>query len=215
MVSNVLSVYLVRHGQTDCSRANQFCGAIDPPLNATGAAMAEALGARYGGERWAAIYASRMQRARATAAPTARRAGLPVTVEDGLEEIAYGEWEGRAADEIARTDPERFRAWEAHPARVAPPGGETAVAIAARAMRAFDAIRARHADGKILIVSHKATLRILLCSLLGIDVDLFRARIGQPVCAISIVELHRDGPLLQKLGDVSHLPAELLAGDGT
>src|SRR5947209_1422553 len=130
----MLSLYLVRHGQTDFSLANKFCGSIDPPLNATGLKMAEALAAKYGGEKWDAIYASGKLRARQTAEPTARRAGLDVRVEDGLREIAYGEWEGRAEAEVESADAQRFHDWAAHPALVAPPGGETAKEIAARAL---------------------------------------------------------------------------------
>jgi probable phosphoglycerate mutase len=211
----MLTLYLVRHGQTDYSLQNRFCGSIDPPLNQVGLAMADALAASYGTTPWAAIYASPRLRTRQTAAPTAEVAKVPIQVEDGLREIAYGEWEGRAEAEVAATEPERFHAWAAHPGRVAPPGGETAVEIAARALAAVEAIRARHTEGRVLVVSHKATLRVLLCALLGIDVDLFRARIAQRVCAVSIVELKSSGPLLQVLGDTSHLPPELLATDGT
>jgi alpha-ribazole phosphatase len=211
----VLSLYLVRHGQTDYSLRNQFCGSIDPPLNATGMRMADALAARYGAVEWAGIYASPRLRTRQTAAPTAKLAGLEVGIEDGLREIAYGEWEGRSEAEVETSDGERFRAWAAHPGRVGPPGGETAVQIAERALAAVDAIRARHADGKVLIVSHKATLRILVCALMGIDVDQFRSRIAQKVCAVSVIDWKKTGPLLQTLGDVSHLPPDLLAADGT
>ncbi len=211
----MLSLYLVRHGQTDYSIANRFCGSIDPPLNATGVAMAEALGARYGAEPWAAIYASPRLRTQQTAAPTASRAGVPVQVEEGLREIAYGEWEGRPEADVERDDHARFSAWSTHPGRVAPPGGETGDQIAQRALAVIDAIRARHSDGKVLVVSHKATLRVLVCALLGLDVDLFRVRIAQKVCAVSVIDFKKTGPLLQTLGDVSHLPAALLAGDGT
>jgi probable phosphoglycerate mutase len=211
----MLSLYLVRHGQTDYSLHNRFCGSIDPPLNATGLAMAEAFAIRYGREPWAAIYASPLVRAKQTAAPTAERAGLGIQIEPGLREIAYGDWEGRPEAEVEREQPERFHAWGAHPAAVAPPGGETALEIAARAIAAVDVIRSRHSEGRVLVVSHKATLRVLVCSLLGIDVDLFRQRIAQRVCALSIVELRPTGPLLQVLGDTSHLPAELVASDGT
>jgi broad specificity phosphatase PhoE len=210
-----LTLYMVRHGQTDYSLGNKFCGSIDPPLNATGLAMAEAIGARYGSHPWAAIYASPRLRTRQTAAPTARGAGIEVQIEDGLREIEYGEWEGRAEADVERAEAERFHAWAAHPGRVSPPGGETAVEIAARALAAVDAIRARHASGEVLLVSHKATLRVLLCALLGIDVDLFRARIAQPVGAISVVSFKKSGPMVERLGDVSHLPPELLESDGT
>jgi probable phosphoglycerate mutase len=214
---STLSLYLVRHGQTDASLANRFCGRLDPPLNATGLLMAEALGARYGvpGE-FREIVSSPLVRTQQTAAPTARGAGLPVTLDDGLVEIAYGEWDGRAEADVERDDAARFHAWAAHPGRVAPPGGESGADIAVRALAAVDRIRARHADGgKVLVVSHKATLRVLICALLGIDVDGFRSRIAQKVCAVSIIDFKVTGPLLQVLGDTSHLPPALLAGDGT
>ena len=163
----MLTLYLVRHGQTDLSRANQFCGDLDIPLNETGTAMAEALGLRYGGDPWAGIYASPRNRARATAQPVARRAGLEVQVLEGLREISYGEWEGKPEEEVAHMDPERFAAWGANPADVAPPGGETGRQIAVRALAAVEEVRARHAEGQVLLVSHKATLRVLLCALLG------------------------------------------------
>jgi probable phosphoglycerate mutase len=210
-----LILYLVRHGQTDYSQANTFCGSLDAPLNAAGLAMADALGARYGSEGWAALYASPLLRTRQTIAPTAARAKMEVTLEAGLREIAYGEWEGRREEEVARSEPERFHAWSAHPGRVSPPGGENAIEIAARAMAVMEAIRARHSDGKVLVVSHKATIRVVLCALLGIDVDQFRARIAQPVASVSVVGFKKNGPMLEKLGDTSHLPPELLGMDGT
>jgi alpha-ribazole phosphatase len=216
----MLSVYLVRHGQTDASLHNRFCGSIDPPLNQVGLAMAEAFAARYGagpggGVPWSAIWCSPLLRARQTAEPTARRAGIGLTIDEGLREIAYGEWEGRSEADVERDDAARFAAWAAHPGRVAPPGGESGQAIATRVLAALERLRAHHSDGKVLLVSHKATLRVLMCALLGVDVDLFRVRIAQKVCAVSIVDFRSTGPLLQVLGDTSHLPPELLAGDGT
>src|SRR6476646_2326580 len=137
----MVSLYLVRHGQTDASLAN-----------------------RYGTEGFVEIAVSPLLRARQTAEPTARRAGLALTLDDDLVEIAYGDWEDRAEAEVARDDAERFAAWADHPGRVAPPGGETGADIARRALAAVDRIRARHPDGgKVLVVSHKATLRVLVC----------------------------------------------------
>ena len=211
----MLSLYLVRHGQTDYSLNNRFCGMIDPPLNAIGLAMAEALGARYAKEPWAGIWASPLLRARQTAQPTATGAGIEITVDDGLHEISYGEWEGRAEKEVEQSDAERFKAWSAHPGLVAPPGGESGAQIAVRALAAVERIRAKHASGKVLVVSHKATLRVLVCALLGVDVDLFRVRIAQKVCAVSIIDFKPSGPLLQVLGDTSHLPDSLRTDEGT
>src|SRR5689334_2452124 len=140
----MLSLYLVRHGQTELSRANAFCGAIDPPLSTAGRAMAEALAARYADEKWQAVYASPPARARATAAPLARLLELEPGSEGGVREIAYGSWEGRAEDEVAASEPAAFRAWTEHPGRVAPPGGGSGDAVAARATAAIERIRAHH-----------------------------------------------------------------------
>jgi probable phosphoglycerate mutase len=208
-----LTLYFVRHGQTDYSVANRFCGSIDPPLNEVGLRMAEALATRT--ERWDAIFASPMLRTRQTAAPTAEKQRLEVQLDDRLREIAYGEWEGRAEADVEREDGTRFHSWAAHPGQVSPPGGENAREIADRSLAAIDDIRRRMSNGRALIVSHKATIRVMVCALLGIDVDLFRARIAQPVGAVTIVTFKSSGPLLERLGDTSHLPADLLALDGT
>jgi probable phosphoglycerate mutase len=81
----MLTLYLVRHGQTECARENRFCGSgTDVPLLPVGVEMAEALAAYYGADPWEAIYSSPALRARETAGPLARKRGLPVRVEEGL-----------------------------------------------------------------------------------------------------------------------------------
>jgi probable phosphoglycerate mutase len=211
----MLSLWCVRHGQTDFSRRNTFCGSIDPPLSDVGRAMADALAARYGGEPWRAIFASPMVRTRQTVEPLARRAGIEPTIDPDLREIAYGSWEGREEAEVERSEGDAFHAWAQNPGWHPPPGGETGYQIAARVMAAIARIRAHHADGRVLIVSHKATLRVLACCLLGIDPNLFRARIAQPVASVTVWEFKKSGPLLARLGDVSHLPPELQSAEGT
>ena len=73
----------------------------------------------------------------------------------------------------------------------------------------------RHRGQNVLVVSHKATIRIILCSLIGIDVGRFRDRIGMPVAAVSVVEMADQGPLLHRLGDRSHLRKHLRQRAGT
>lgn len=83
----MLALWLVRHGQTDFSRENRFCGSIDPPLSNVGLRMAEALGEAHGKTGWEAIYCSPSQRARQTVAPLAKRAGLEPTLDEGLRDL--------------------------------------------------------------------------------------------------------------------------------
>jgi probable phosphoglycerate mutase len=206
-----LRIYLVRHGQTDSSRDARFAGARDVPLNAVGLQMAEALAEHYAAQPWSGLYASPQLRARQTVGPLARRLGMDVHLDDRLREMEYGEWDGRLSADIAAEDPERWKRWEADPDRNAPPGGETAPQIAARAMAAVDAIRKAHETGDVMVVSHKATIRVLVCALLGLDVGLFRKRIAQRVASVTVFSFLPTGPCLEVLGDLSHLPPGLRA----
>ena len=74
---------------------------------------------------------------------------------------------------------------------------------------------ATHEDGNVLVVSHKASIRVALCALLGVDVGRFRYRFGCPVGSVSIVEFGAHGPLAEAVADRSHLDARLRALEGT
>ena len=215
MLRDMLELYLIRHGQTDFSRENRFCGSINPSLNDIGIRMAEAFGVAYAKLGWEAIYASPSLRARQTGDALARRVNLEMTLDEGLREISYGEWEGLRHEDAKEKWPDAYAYWAADTASRGTPGGETAFQVAARAAPVIERIRREHQDGKVLIVSHKATIRILVCALLGMDVRLFRDRIGQGVAAVSRFEMKKTGPMLVSLGDVAHLPADLRNIEGT
>jgi probable phosphoglycerate mutase len=206
----VLSLYLLRHGETEFSREDRFCGRIDAPLTDIGRQMAWWFAEMYGELDFQAVCTSTKQRAVSTAEPLATRLLLPIGRESGLDEIDYGEWQGRWKGEVASTDRRRYRKWRQNPG-AGVPGGESLRAVQARAARVVRALRARHAGGRVLVVSHKTTLRALICGLLGIELALYRERIPQPVCALSVIELVRGGANLRMLADLSHLPPWLRA----
>lgn len=211
-----LRLYLLRHGQTSLSRANMFCGRqLDPPLTPDGERMADAFAECFASTPWAAIYSSPLQRALATAVPLARATNLVVHQREGLAEIDYGRWDGKSADDVDREYHDEYERWVADPAWNPPTGGETAVALAQRATHVFEAIRDAHADGNVLVVSHKATIRVALCALLGVDVGRFRYRFGCPVGSVSIIEFGAHGPLAATVADRSHLSVELRGVEGT
>lgn len=210
-----LTLYLLRHGQTASSRDNAFCGAIDPALTPDGLAMAQAFAAAYRKLPWAAVYCSPMQRTRATAQPLCDAVGIEPLLRDGLKEINYGKWEGQSVEAVTREYHDDYIRWTADPAWYPPTGGEPAVAIAHRVLQVIEEIKSKHKDGNVLIVSHKATIRISLCSLLGIDVGRFRFRLGCPVGSVSVVEFGSHGPLVKALADRLHLDDRLRSLPGT
>ena len=211
-----LTLFFLRHGQTPDSRANLFCGSgRDPSLTADGLAMADAFAAAYREAPWSAIYASPLARAMQTASPLAKVCGTAVEQRDELAEIAYGSWEGLTTEQVDRDFHDDYVRWTADPAWNPPTGGEPAIAVARRVRRFIDDLTSRHDSGQVLLVSHKATIRIALCSLLDIDVGRFRYRLGCPVASLHVVELAAHGPLLHRLADRAHLDPRLRDLPGT
>lgn len=216
MGSLSLKLYFLRHGQTPFSRDNAFCGAgLDPELTPDGTAMAAAFAAAYQATPWSAVFASPLRRTVATAQPLCAALGLTLELRDDLKEIHYGKWEGQSVETVSRDFHDDYIRWSADPAWNAPTGGEPAVAIARRALHVSEEIKQRFSTGNVLIVSHKATIRILICSLLGIDVGRFRYRLACPVGSVSMVEFTSEGPLLHLLADRAHLPEKLRSLPGT
>jgi broad specificity phosphatase PhoE len=212
----MLRLFLLRHGQTELSRANVFCGRrLDPALTPEGTAMADAFAAAYRDTSWSAIYSSPLQRALSTATPLARALGMSVEQRADLAELDYGQWDGKSADEVSRDHHVEYERWTADPAWNPPTGGETAVALAQRMTCVIEEIDRSHHDGNVLVVSHKASIRVALCALLGVDVGRFRYRFGCPVGSVSIVEFGAHGPLAATVADRSHLDARLRGLEGT
>ncbi len=210
-----LTLYFLRHGETVYSRTGGYCGELDPELTPEGLKMAEAFADFYQKQPWDAVYVSPMKRTIATAKPLCDAVGIDMQLRDGLKEIRYGEWEDKTADFVKQHYEEDYIRWMTEPAWNPPTGGETAVQIASRASLVIAEIEEKYTNGNVLVVSHKATIRIILCSLLGIDLGRYRDRIDMPAASISTVKFGIHGPLLQRLGDRSYMDESLRSLPGT
>lgn len=212
-----LTLSLLRHGETTFSRSGGFCGNLDPELTANGTEMAEAFALAYRSVPWAGVYVSPMRRTIATARPLCGAVGIEMQLRDGLKEIGYGDWEGKTAAAVVKAFPDDYHHWMTEPAWNAPTGsgGETAAQVANRASAVITEIIETVRDGNVLIVSHKATVRILLCSFLGIDLGRYRDRLDAPAGSVSTVRIGEFGPLLETLGDRSYMSEALRSLPGT
>lgn len=211
-----LTLYFLRHGQTTLSREDSFCGSgLDPELTREGLEMAHAFAAACQHKQWTAIFSSGLRRSITTAQPLRDALRLTLQTRAEFNEIAYGKWEGLTKETVEQEYHDDYISWLADPAWHAPTGGELAVTVAQRGLQVVREIKERFDDGNILVVSHKATIRIILCSLLGIDVGRFRYRLVCPVGSVSIVEFTAQGPLLHSLADRSHLSEALRSLPGT
>jgi broad specificity phosphatase PhoE len=197
----VTRLFLVRHGATTASAEDRFAGAIDTPLSDEGRRQARLLGERLAKETIEAVYASPLSRAM----ETARLACREPTPSPALREIAHGHWEGLTRAEAEQRYPKEIATWEEDPFTFAPEGGESGVSVLARALPVIREIVERHEGKQVLVVSHKATLRLILCSLLGIDAKGYRDRLDQSPACLNVVDF-RD-PVRARLmlfNDTSH-----------
>lgn len=161
------TVWLARHGQTDDNLAGDvFQGFRDTPLNDTGRAQAQALAARLAADvdrGFRSIRCSDLSRARETAAIVGAALGLVPTPDPRLREGNRGEWEGRRFGDVAAEQPARYAAWLQAGPEFRFPGGETLLEQQTRVLAAIADVRA-HAEHPALIVCHRGSIRVALCS---------------------------------------------------
>jgi probable phosphoglycerate mutase len=198
-------LYLVRHGATTLSAEDRFAGSTDVALSDEGRWQAARLGERLADDKIVAAYSSPMRRTVETARLVARPFGLAPEARDGLREIDHGRWEGCTRAEIEARYAEEYAAWEADPFTFAPEGGESGLTVMARALPVIREIVLHHPNQNVLVVSHKATIRLVISSLLGFDARGYRDRLDQHPCCLNILDFK--DPVRARLmlfNDVSH-----------
>jgi probable phosphoglycerate mutase len=184
---------------------NRFSGAVGVELSDEGRDQARKLAERLQVQKITAVYCSPLSRTVETAEILAAPHGLEPVPTHGLEEISHGRWEGLTRQEVEQRFPGEYESWEADPFTFAPVGGESGVAVLARSLPVIREIVVRHADQCVLVVSHKATLRLLISSLLGFDARGYRDRLDQSPACLNIVEFK--DPVRARLmlfNDISH-----------
>jgi broad specificity phosphatase PhoE len=151
------------------------------------------------------VFASPMSRTMETAGILARPHELPVQARDGFREISHGRWEQMTRREVEKQFPEEALEWEKDPYTFAPEGGESGLAVTARALPALLHLIREHPGETLLVVSHKGTIRLLLSSLLGFDPRRYRDNLDQNPAALNIVDFRN--PTMARLtlfNDTSH-----------
>jgi broad specificity phosphatase PhoE len=198
-------VFLVRHGATTLTAEDRFAGETDVPLSDGGREQARRLAVRLRGEKIARVFASPLGRTVETARILAEPLGRAVETRDGFREISHGRWEQLTRREVEERFPEEAAEWERDPYTFAPVGGESGLMVTARALPVLIDIVRNHAGETVLVVSHKATIRLLVSSLLGFDARRYRDSLDLKPASLTIVDFK--GPSCARLtlfNDTSH-----------
>jgi probable phosphoglycerate mutase len=188
MTALATRVFMVRHGATVLSAEDRFAGATDVELSEEGREQTQSLAERLSREKITAVYASPLGRTVETARILAAPHDLEVQTREGFREISHGHWEGMKRRDVEEKFPDEMAEWEKDPYTFAPVGGESGLAVTARALPALIDLVREHPGESILVVSHKATIRLLLSSLLGFDPRRYRDNLDQKPAALNIVD---------------------------
>ncbi len=202
-------LFLVRHGATQLTAEDRFAGAVGVDLSDEGRHQAQRLSQRLADDAIKAVYTSPLSRTVETAGILARPHGLALVHRDGLREISHGRWEGLTRREVEDRFPDEYAAWEMDPFTFAPQSGESGLLVLARALPVVREIVLAHPGETVAVVSHKATLRLILSSLLGFDARGYRDRLDQSPACLNVVDFK--DPVRARLmlfNDVSHYANE-------
>lgn len=158
-----LHLELLRHGETEIGG---FRGSLDDALTAHGWAQMRAAVAERGG--WKRIVSSPLQRCARFAEELAQARQLPISYMAELQELHFGDWEGRSAAQLMETDERGLGLFWNDPYGFTPPNGEPLQAFAERVHAALGRLYAEHAGERLLLVVHGGVIRLLLAQARGL-----------------------------------------------
>lgn len=197
-------LYLIRHTETPWNRRGRYQGRRDVPLSRRGRLQAWRLARFLARAGIGAVVTSDLRRARATASPLARRARARLLVEPGLREMDFGRWEGLTWAQVRERYAEQWAAYRADPVRVPPGGGESFVQLAERVSEAWQRAARQAGARKVALVAHGATIRAIVCDLLGLPYG-ERRRLSVDNGSVTLFRLDGSYPRLVFLNVTCHL----------
>jgi broad specificity phosphatase PhoE len=200
----MITLYIVRHGQTVDNLENRIQGHTDSPLTDLGVRQAEAVADRLASEYFAAIYSSDLGRAVRTAEIIASRLGIPIQTTPLLRELNLGVAQGLTKDEFAERWPEEYRLWGIDSVAHRPPDGESIESIVERCREFIgQVLREYHDQDKLAVIAHGGSQKGLVCAALGLPVTAMRS-VSVSNASLSVVEIG-ERPYLRLYNDTCHL----------
>jgi len=197
-------LYLIRHGQSEWNILSKVQGQKDARLTDLGREQAKKIGKRLIDEDIDIIYSSDLSRALETAEIISSIINKPVIESREIREINFGLWEGLTLEEIQDKYAEEYLIWMKSPDKLTLEGAETLESLKNRVMPFVDKIITENKNKNIAIVSHSASLKIIILNLLGIGNGFYK-NISLRNVSLSIVECRKYNNVLTLLNDTSHL----------
>jgi broad specificity phosphatase PhoE len=168
----MLTVFLLRHGETAWNKLGRVMGRSQVPLGADGIQQIQKIAPLIATLELDGIYSSPLRRAVQTARLVADGTSLPIRKSEGLNEIAFGEWTGRHFEDMI--DDELYRRFIKSPAKTLLPGGETITDVQRRGLNVINEAAQHVPGGRFLMVSHGDVIRAILCHYMKLPLHEYR-----------------------------------------
>ncbi|KPP96985.1 histidine phosphatase family protein [Marinobacter sp. HL-58] len=176
---------LIRHGEP--AGGPMFRGSQDDPLSDTGwQQMNTAVSDE---DSWDLVITSPLERCRDFARTLAGQRQLPLQEEPRLQEIGFGDWEGKTSEQIMANTPEALTGFWSDPVKHQPPGGEALADFNNRVTEAWRYWQKEAAGKRILVVCHGGVIRMILAEVLGIPLGRSFSAIAVPYACRSRIRV--------------------------
>ncbi len=198
-------IYFVRHGETEWNKTGKYQGGTDVPLNEIGLLQAKRCAEVMKRVHIDRIISSDLSRATVTANIINEKHRVPLRLDAGLREISFGDWEGLTYEQISAKWPGAIEEMYSKPSQLTISNGESFQMVQTRAWAALKQEISLSEDGEtILVVCHGGTIRVLLCQILGMNLD-HAWNFRQGNTAISYVDYYGDNGVINTLGMLNYL----------
>ena len=179
----------MRHGEVEGGQ--RFRGSNDDPLSELGwQQMQQTLEV---GDNWTQIISSPLQRCAKFAKFWAEKKQLNIFLDKNFQEMHFGDWEGKTAEEISNIDPEALKNFWQDPDQFAPKNSEHLSDFKQRILSAWKNLIEQHSDHHILLMTHAGVIRIILAHILEMP-EHAMLRLEVPLAGISRIKIyHADG----------------------
>jgi probable phosphoglycerate mutase len=193
------TVLLIRHGKAEFKPGHLYGWTPGVHLSAEGREEVKRLAERLEDVRFTAVYSSPLERAVETAEAVAAGRRQDIRICEGLGEVRYGKWQGKAYKTLIKTP--LWRTVQLTPSQVTFPGGESLMELQRRGVAAIEEIRSNHRRGLIVAVSHADMIKAITAHYLGMHLDLFQRLNVDTASVTAIAFFERGFPRVLRIGD--------------
>jgi broad specificity phosphatase PhoE len=204
-MEDVITLYLVACAQTTLDSEGIFQGSSDHQLSQQGTRDARLLGTHLKDHEIDSFYSSPYGGAFATASAIAasHRRGV-IRLED-LKEMDFGQWTGRAPNQLKESDPDGLIAWQFTPHEYRMPGGETLAEVQSRVVHALGDVASAEEGNGVCVVTHAIPLKAAMCYFLNEDLSIIWFTPHQESTALNVIAFQDDQATVSLVGSLEHL----------